>query len=330
MSKIGQAGEFNLIAQWTRGLAQAEGDLLGLGDDCAVLRLGDRVLLVSTDASVEGVHFDFRWCSPEDAGWRAMAGAISDIAAMGGAVIGAMISLALPHGLKEVDASALYAGLRGAAEAHGAAILGGDTTRSPSGIFIDITVLGEALDGRYCTRGGARGGDVLAVTGWPGRSAAALGAYLKAGHKTDLPEAVADAHLRPCARLEAGRWLALQPAVHALIDVSDGILQDARHLVERSGVGVHIDARGEVEDELLRDTCAAQGLDAHACYWGGGEDYELLVAVDAEAFPDIARAHEQQFGLPLRRIGVFEGETLRVEGAPNAEGFDHFRAGDTR
>jgi thiamine-monophosphate kinase len=125
MSGLKDLGEFGLIARLTKDLPRAAYDLLGMGDDCAVLRVGDRVLLVTSDATVEGVHFDRRWCSLENAGWRAMAGAVSDIAAMGGMPLGATVSLALPADMALNEIEGLYEGLRGAAARHGAAIIGG-------------------------------------------------------------------------------------------------------------------------------------------------------------------------------------------------------------
>jgi thiamine-monophosphate kinase len=197
-------------------------------------------------------------------------------------------------------------------------------------VFIDVAVLGEAPGGRYLPRSGASAGDVLVVTGWPGRSAAALGAFMRDGAGAVLPDALRTAHLRPVARLEEGRWLAGHAGVHAMADVSDGIVQDTRHIAERSNAGIAIDASVQLEDLLLLDVCAAHGLDARQCYWAGGEDYELVAAINAAAFEVIAQEFERRFQLPLKKIGVFSGTAgeVRVTGwEPAREGFDHFRNG---
>lgn len=321
-------GEFGLIDRWTRGLPQSGEVLLGVGDDCAVVRVGDKELLVTSDASVESVHFDRSWCSMEDAGWRAMAGAVSDIAAMGGAPLCATVSAALPPGMALAEAEALYAGLRDAAAVTGVSIVGGDTTRAAEKIFLDVTVLGTVTAGRYVARSGARPGDVLAVTGWPGRSAAALRALMKGVQPAALPAELVAAHLRPMPRLAAGQWLARQSTVHAMIDVSDGIVQDAGHLVERGGVGLRINTSKAPSDELLVQCCAAQGFDVRQCFWAGGEDYELLTAVAVDAFSEVKRSFEAELGLPLNAIGAFTevNAPMEVLGELGSGGFDHFRA----
>jgi len=272
MGGLAGRGEFEAIAHWTAGLPRAEGDALGIGDDCAVLRLGEQTLRVSSDAAVEGIHFNLDWYAPEDAGYRAMAGAISDIAAMGGAPRHATVSLAVPLCRQPETIDAFYAGLRDAAARWGVAIVGGDTTRSPGGIFCDITVLGTAAGGRFVPRSGACPGDLLVVTGNPGRSAAALGGFLRVGKTAAMPQAVRDAHLRPSARVDAGILFAQADCVHAMIDVSDGLVQDARHLAERSSVGLQIDTSIRVEDAELLRACEEHQLDQRTCYWAGGED----------------------------------------------------------
>ncbi len=316
-------GEFDAIAAWTHGLTGGDGVLLGVGDDCAVLKVGERVLLVTTDAVVEGVHFNLAWYSAEDAGFRAMAGAISDIAAMGGAPLYATVSLAVPKGMATDVIDGFYRGLRAAAGRWAVDIVGGDTTRSLGGLFCDITVIGEAIEGRYLSRSGACPGDLLVVTGHPGRSAAALGAFMRAGSGAALPEAVREAHVRPSARVAAGRALAGAAGLHAMIDVSDGLLQDARHLAENSGVGLRIDTSIAIEDAALLEACASHGLEARECYWAGGEDYELAFAVAADALEAVRAA----LAVPLRVVGQFtgRGEALEVLGPPlGREGFDHF------
>lgn len=325
MSTLRDLGEFGLIAQLTSGLATNKDVVCGVGDDCAVVKAGGRVLLVTMDASIEQVHFTRDTASPRDIGWKAAAAAISDIAAMGGTARFLTVTLACPAATSVAWLDALYAGLAEAAAEAGAIIIGGDVTSNPGGMLIDVAVLGDAACDGYRLRAGARPGDLLAVTGYPGRSSAGLAAL---GLGIDAPELIR-AHLHPRPRLAQGRWLAEQVGVRAMIDVSDGVLQDASHLAKASHLAADIEVDALPIAQALARHANALGIRPEQLALAGGEDYELAVALDAASAMGCCAAFAQAFGLPLTVIGRFsEGHGVRIDGAaPEALGFDHFRQG---
>src|SRR3990172_5949967 len=189
--------------------------VVGIGDDAAVVK-GERNALeiLTTDGLIEGVHFDRRFSTPRDIGWKAMAVNLSDIAAMGGTPRLALVALACPEETEVEEVDQFYEGLTAAAAPHGVALVGGDTSASPAGWIVNVTLLGE-MTGAPRLRSGARPGDVIAVVGTLGRSAAGL-AVLEAGRRPDLPgdvlAEVEQAHLRPVARVAEGEWLGARDA----------------------------------------------------------------------------------------------------------------------
>ncbi len=323
MATLRDIGEFGLIDRITRGLKRTPGVVEGVGDDCAVLRFGNALLLATCDASIEGIHFLREWTSPRDIGWKAAAGAISDIAAMGGAVRYVLASVACPAESDGAEVEEICAGIADAVESFGAALVGGDMTGSKAVIGIDVSVLGEAVEGRYLTRAGAKPGDVVAVTGFPGLSAAGL---LALQHSIDAKTLI-QAHLRPVPRLAEGRWFVERPGVHAMIDLSDGMLQDLGHVAERSGVGINVDS------DLVPIAPALNGFDSILCepleclVLSGGEDYELAVSMDSALAAEISRDFAAAFGRPLTVVGGVESgwRGVRLDGQESGRrGFDHF------
>ena len=287
----------------------------GLEDDAAVVPMpASAAVVASVDSLVEGVHVDLSLCSPGDAGWKALMGALSDLAAMGAEPLGALVALCVPE--VEGDGSLALAAMAGVAEAageSGCAVLGGDVSAS-SELVITVTVLGVVPAGEAppVPRGGARPGDTLLVTGPCGASAAGLRllrsrapAAGRAGAADQVAANVA-AHRRPVARLAEGT-LARRRGASAMIDVSDGLALDLHRLADASGVGFVLDAvpvaAGATLDEAL----------------GGGEDYELVVAIGpsaAESVGDGFAAAGLRAPLHLGRVvddpacRVLGGETL--------------------
>jgi thiamine-monophosphate kinase len=327
MTTLRDLGENGLIQRFRALLPDdAPADLLtGIGDDCAVLRLGGEVLLVSCDASLENIHFQRRCMPGEGIGWKAAASAISDIAAMGGEARFLLVTIAAPSDTETAFLDDLFRGISGAAAHCGAVIAGGDTTRSPEGVVIDIMALGVAPGGRYMLRGGARPGDVLAVTGWPGLSAAGLLA-LQAG--VEAPP-LTEKHLHPLPRLAEGQWLARRESVHAMIDLSDGLLRDAGHIAEAAGIGADIDPDALPVSPAFREYGRLIGVDPRALVLSGGEEYELIIAVDGAAWAGLKKDFGAEFELELTAAGRFtELRGIRVAGEiPDETGFDHFRFG---
>ena len=306
-TRLGPGGEFDIV----REMQRRWGTLArGLGDDAAILDVpaGHR-LVVSTDASVEDVHFRRGWLSPEEIGWRATAAALSDLAAMAATPLGFVVAVSLPDEWRDA-LPGLVDGIGLAARDAATAIIGGDLTRGRD-LALTITVLGHAAT--PLTRAGARPGDALWVTGALGGPLAALRAFERGAVPTEPYRA---RFARPRPRLAEARWLAAQGA-RAAIDVSDGLLAESGHLAAAGGVRVIVD--------LDRVPCL-EGIDATDAV-RSGEEYELLVAapptLDASEFA-------AAFGLALTMVGRIEA------GAPVAEatrggarvdlatGHDHF------
>lgn len=316
-------------------------DLLqGIGDDCAVIRK-DRhhSWLVTMDTLVEAVHFDRNWHPPDKLGRKAISVNVSDIAAMGGSPVFVFLSLGLPG---EFDVRWLRRFSQGLAEAcreYGCLLAGGDTVRSPSGMLITVTVLGEMRTSRVVLREGARIGDVVWVSGYPGRAAAGLELCRTGrGNVAGYAELI-EAHLNPRPRLQLGRMLAEDSLVHAMMDLSDGLATDLAHICTRSGVGAAIDPAGLWADRPL--AAVARLLDRDPLQWAltGGEDYELVFTAARRKSPAIARL-AARLGTPAAPIGrIDDKQGVRIrrggeDGSPGVEidiafsGYDHFRGGN--
>lgn len=327
-TRLGPGAEFDLIRRFLAGPAVLRPDVpVGPGDDAAVLRADG--LAVSADASVEGVHFRREWLTFPEIGYRAAAAALSDLAAMAARPIGVLASLALP--LRDFDAAPeLMDGVREAAAAVGAALVGGDVTRSPTSLFLDVIALGEAS--APVLRSGARPGDELWVTGVLGAAAAAVLAWSRG---EEPPAAAREAFARPRPRVAAARWLAERGLAHAMLDLSDGLAGDATHLAAASGVRVVLEpALVPVAPAALVVAGNAEG--ALALALGGGEDYELCFAAPAGAVEPRRAEFEADLALGLARVGrIEEGEgvvasTADGERAPlPLTGYRHFQEGES-
>ncbi len=266
----------------------------GIGDDCAVLPVADGdALLFTADLLNEGVHFLRRATSARELGGKALAVNLSDIAAMGGRPVATLLSLALPPDAGETWAEEFMEGYRALSERYGVALVGGDTTRSGQGITINVTAIGRAPLSCIKRRSAARPGDVLFTTGALGASGAGLRDLL-AG-RLDTPAAVE--HRNPRPQVEEGLWLGMRREVHAMMDLSDGLASDLRHILDRSGVGAEV---------LLERIPVAEGSDLQtaAC---GGEDYKLLLTADAEGAGRLADEFLKRFGSPLHPLGRITG-----------------------
>jgi thiamine-monophosphate kinase len=338
---VRELGELELIRRIREGGggAPAAGVPVGIGDDAAVLSVTPgSSLLATTDLVIEDVHFRRAWATPADIGWKAMAVNLSDIAAMGGIPRWALIGLAVPGDTPAADVERFYGGLREAASPHGVTVVGGDTSQSPRGWFINVTLLGEH-PGRPQLRSTARAGDAVAVTGALGRSAAGL-TLLEMGadeaRRHGLPDAlvdeVASAHLRPRARVAEGRWLGAAPAVHAMLDCSDGLATDLGHICRESAVGARVAL--DLVPIASGAEAAARALGHDPVQWAtsGGEDYELLLTCDPAEVERLSTAFRKSTGTPLTVIGEIEaGKSgivwLDADGNPVAlpAGFEHFR-----
>ena len=290
--KMQQLGEFGLIDRIRKMTSVPDPSWVGIGDDCAVIPLSPETggapasdLLVSTDMLVEGTHFLMEDISPRQLGWKSAAVNISDIAAMGGKPIATFLSLALPKTLPEQWMQEFMEGYNGISEKYGAALLGGDTTCSPDRICINVAVLGTCPRGKARLRSAARPGDLVCVTGTLGDSAAGLRLIL-GGQKGAAPRLM-DRHYTPTPRVEEGLVLSCLPGVHAMMDISDGVGSDLRHILDESGVGARIDTGKLPISKELQALCSEKGWDPKELALSGGEDYELLFTMDPQETPDI-------------------------------------------
>jgi thiamine-monophosphate kinase len=303
-----EIGEFGLIERITAdGAAAVETVLVGPGDDTALLAAPDGRLLVTCDVLVEGVHFRRDWSTPVDVGRRAAAASLADIAAMGGTATSLVVGFGAPGDLPAAWALACTAGLREEAGLVGAALVGGDVVESPT-IVISVTALGDLAGRPPVLRSGATPGDRLAVAGRFGWAAAGL-LMLSRGFKS--PKVLVDAHRFPVPPYAAGPQAAIAGAT-SMIDVSDGLVADARHLAEASGVAVEIDTTEWEVPEPMQAAAAAYNMDPRTWMLDGGDDHALLAT-----FPEGATVPEEF--LVIGRVVAGEPE-VRVDGAPRVGG----------
>ena len=270
--------------------------LKGIGDDCAVLRISPaHETLVTTDFSLEGIHFRREWHSAKFIGHRCLTRGLSDIAAMGGVPIAAFLSLALPPKLSQAWVNRFMKGLLALAGQHNVTLAGGDTAQSPSGVLADIIVLGSIPRGKAILRSGAKPGDAIYVTGSLGASAAWLKQLLQ-GHK---PRRMPNS-LFPQPRLQTALFLRQKHLATAMIDLSDGLSTDLSHICEESGVGAEL-----WQDAIPRATIKKSTVALEAALHGG-DDYELLfTAPERKAVPN------QIAGVPAQKIGrIVSGQSI--------------------
>lgn len=315
--------EFGLISKISSAFPDVPEGFEGIGDDCAILPQRDGMqTLVSTDMLVEGTHFLLEEIGARDLGWKSAAVNISDIAAMGGRPRATFLSLALPPSISESWAEEFIAGYRDISLRYACPLLGGDTTRSLERLCINVAVLGEAPSGSARKRSDARAGDLVCVSGPLGDSAAGLDVILSKCSRGEIERELVERHYRPVPRVETGIMLAGWSEVHAMMDISDGIGSDLRHILKASGLSARIDCAALPLSGSLLTYCSRRGLDPLKFALSGGEDYELL-------FTAAPSARERIGGEGLHIIGELlpgdSGQILWKGGSmPDYKGFTHF------
>ena len=269
-------GEFGFI-DYIKTHFPDQGGVTGIGDDCAVMPAGEGDLLFSTDLLMEGVHFLRKESSPEDVGWKAAAVNLSDMAAMGGTPVATFLSIALPKDAQGEWAERFIEGYVRISRQYDVPLLGGDTTSSLRDIAVNVGILGRCPSGRGLMRSGAQPGETIYVTGHLGDSAGGLQAILKGTDRTEDVEILINRHKRPVPRVHEGRKLMETGRIGAMMDISDGIASDMRHIMKASGVGAVIALDKLPCSPQLRSVCARQHWDIYELATGGGEDFELLL-----------------------------------------------------
>jgi thiamine-monophosphate kinase len=305
----------------------------GIGDDAAVIRPrhADEYWVITTDMLAEGIDFRRDWITPRRLGCKSIAVNLSDLAAMGARPRLFTVSLAVPSGISERWILEFHEGLTAAGCAEGAQLIGGDLSRSESGIVISVTALGESLNRKVLYRSGGRAGDLLYVTGTLGQSAAGL-KLLQNGRKrprSHPQRAAIQAHQTPTPRCETGLWLAQCGLIHCMMDLSDGLSMDLPRMCAASGVGAEID----LADLPIFRNSRLWSCDPVELALDGGEDFELLFAVPASRSALFEKLYPAKFP-KITKIGKMTLEAGKVWtiGPDNSRlrlrerGFDHFRS----
>jgi thiamine-monophosphate kinase len=313
--------EQGFIRLMHRTVPAGAGVRVGIGDDCAVLEpTQGRPLLVTTDLLLEEVHFRRRYTTPADIGWKALAVNLSDIAAMGGTPRWAVVAVGCPGDVGPQAVGEFADSIWEIASAHGVAVVGGDTSESPGGWVVNVTLVGEA-SGVPKLRSGANPGDLIAVTGPLGRSAAGLA---RLDRFPDDREELALAHLRPIPRVREGQALGGLDGVTAMIDLSDGLATDLEHVARQSGVGARVDLSRLPIDAATRAAARVFGVDPLTWATSGGEDYELLVTLAADTLSSATALVSLTVIGEITRAPAIEYIGLDGRGATVEPGFQHF------
>jgi thiamine-monophosphate kinase len=324
---VSSLGEHALIARITARLATPRWVVVGPGDDAAVIEPERNMLdVLTTDALVEGVHFDRRFVPPDAIGYRALAVNLSDLAAMGAQPRAALLSLVLPDALDCSELDGMIDGLLEVASAYRVSVVGGNITRTPGPLMVDVTAIGSVRRRRILTRGGARPGDDVYVTGMMGDAAVGLRTLREQPHAVT---AATQRYLRPNPRVRAGLVVGRNRAASSCMDLSDGLADAIRQVAHASGVGITIDAAAIPISDESRAWHDTRGLDPVNTALTGGDDYELLFTVRPSQRSRFRAAQQLAANLPITRIGVVtkardllvkRGDTTRDLPA----GYEHF------
>ncbi len=325
--------EFGFIEQIQRQFKHTQpGSLLGIGDDAAaVLPKRGTATLLTTDTLIEGVHFNRAFSTFEQVGQKAVAVNVSDIAAMGGTPRAMLVSLGVPEITDTHDLKKLYRGISKSCKKINIDLIGGNTARTTGPFFIAVTLYGEVMKKKMVRRDGAKAGDVLYVTGFPGEAAAGLELLKQTGDRRRFSRLVRR-HQVPEARWEAGQILARENLVSAMIDLSDGLAADLNHILMQSQVGAMLEEAAFPISPALRRFTKTLKKDILKLVLYGGDDYELLFSVplakEKKLLNCLAENQIQatRIGeiLPKKQGLLLKGVSGR-QGRISPLGFDHFR-----
>ena len=328
------SGEFELIQTMQR--LWSVGNIAGdMGDDAAVIpQQVKHHLVVTTDMLIEGRHFKPEWSSWEDIGYKSIAVNLSDIAAMGARPRHVFLSF----GLTDISCSRdpfikLIKGIRQACEDFSCTIDGGDTTRSGNDTVISVMLTGEAKPEHLKYRGSAQNGDIIAVTGTLGDAAAALKLLDQHDPEAHNFAELCSRHHRPCPRVNEGMWLGGRPEINAMMDLSDGLAGDIRHIANKSQCGAEIFLNQLPLSKQLTELCHLKGWNAPEIAAEGGDDYELLFTVNPQKWNAFQRAAQQELSTAVTPIGKVNDQNGEIgffqngrKSTANLQGFDHFNS----
>lgn len=336
---VAEIGEFPLIHRIHAFLEKkgyhTPAVTLGIGDDAASFSPAEGYeILVTCDSMVEGRHYVKEYISPVDLGRRAMVMNISDIGAMGGTPLYALVSLGLPPQTLVKDVEDMYLGFVQELEPFDASIIGGNITGTDGTEIIDITLIGHIEKGRAIRRSTAREGDSILVTGFPGQAAAGLRLLMEPGDGMKrLDHPLVRAYNRPSHRAKEGRAIALSGYAHSMIDTSDGFLGDLGHICEMSRVGAEITKEDMPVSNSMREIQASFGWDIIDMALGDSDDYELIITCPPENVEKVRSVVTAGSPVPVAEVGritgLSEGMKLILKDGSSQpispSGWDHFK-----
>jgi len=335
--KLSQVGELGLI-DWIRKTLpnRSHNIVCGIGEDTAAYIPKKGFLsLITTDLCIEGIHFDRRYAHLNQIGYKTLASNLSDIASMGGIPRYFVVSAAFPTDIKASEFRSLYQGIKSLAIKTGVVLIGGDTSASKKGLFLNITVVGEVEPRVLVSRSGAKPNDRIFVTGTLGDSAAGLEIltrkrYPRNSRHPKTERKLVQRHLMPFPRLNEGRDLALNRLPSAMIDLSDGLATDLEHICQESGVGAFIDVGSIPFSKALQTICSHLKRVPSSYSITGGEDYELLLTVPKSKVSRMISLCQKK-GFKITEVGQIISkkgiwvQTRRGLKPLKARGFEHFR-----
>ena len=336
---LADIGEFGLIERIQKLLQEigvrTRGVTLGMGDDTACLspRTGYE-LLITCDCLIEGRHYLPRHITPLDTGRRAMAVNVSDIGAMGGQPLYALISLGLKSETPVADVEDMYRGFAAELNPFGASIIGGNLTKSDNVAFVDITLIGEVRKENLMLRSSAQARDAILVTGYPGQAAAGLKLLQNARSNENLrAHPLVQEYNVPAHRAREGHAIARSQKAHAMIDTSDGFLADLGHICQESHVGaLLIQENFPISDELKK-AAVLLGMDPHSLFLGESDDYELIITCPPESVSHVRSVVQEVSQTPIHEVGVITDTDKDIQmklpdgtkRPMSPHGWDHFK-----
>jgi thiamine-monophosphate kinase len=324
---VADCGEHALIARIRSRLATPQWVVVGPGDDAAAIEpVRGALEVLTTDAQVEGVHFDRRFVPPDAIGHRALAVNLSDLAAMGARPRAALLSLALPSSLEIAAFDQMIDGVLALASRYGVALIGGNITRTPGPMVLDVTAIGTVHRRKILTRSGARPGDDVYVTGTLGDAATGR---LRLQHDPD-DSGSASRYLRPDPRVRAGSLLGRNRAASSCMDLSDGLADGVRQISAASSVGIMLEAAALPISQECREWLQRRGCDPVEVALQGGDDFELIFTTRHKLAGRLRAVRRHLGDLPITKIGVVtQAPRLLVKDAGGEreipEGYEHFR-----
>ena len=326
--KIEKVGEFGLIELLKKRIVyQDKGVLVNIGDDAAVIKSSkDKLLIFTTDTLVEKVHFDLRYSTFKQIGWKAMVANLSDIAAMGGLPKFALVTVGLPKSISAENVISTYDGITAIGRRYKCKVVGGDTVFSPEGLFVSIALLGEVEKKFLVKRSGAKNGDLICVTGDLGEAQAGLELLKKEPRKRS---SLTRKHLNPLPRIDEARTLVRDFRISSMIDISDGLSSELFHLTEENNLGAIIyEEKIPISPKCIR---AGSLLGRAPLLWAlsSGEEYELLFTVSRKELQYLERVKRKvKASLIGEMVGKKEGVVLQRKSGKKTKlvktGFKHF------